>query len=40
MLEPQQMAWITVRDQTCGAGLGCRIRMTRERTRIILRQHS
>jgi uncharacterized protein YecT (DUF1311 family) len=40
MLEPQQMAWITVRDQTCGAGPGCRIRMTRERTRIILRQHS
>lgn len=40
MLEPEQMAWIDVRNRTCGGVLACRIRMTRERTRVILRQHS
>jgi uncharacterized protein YecT (DUF1311 family) len=39
MLEPEQVAWIAVRDRSCGAGLACRIRMTRERTRVILGQH-
>ncbi|WP_348264422.1 DUF1311 domain-containing protein [Telmatobacter sp. DSM 110680] len=38
MLDPQQAAWLAMRDSTCAGpnGLGCRIRMTRERTRIIL----
>jgi uncharacterized protein YecT (DUF1311 family) len=40
MLEPEQAAWIGIRDRTCGGVLACRIRMTRERTRVILRQHS
>ena len=35
-LGPEQMAWIGVRDQTCGAGLACRIRVTRQRTRVLL----
>lgn len=39
MLEPEQMAWIRIRDRTCGGVLGCRIRMTRERTRVIIGQH-
>ena len=37
--DPDQVAWIQVRDHTCGIGLdplGCHIRMTHERTRIIL----
>ena len=36
---PDQVAWIGVRDRTCGGGmdpLGCRIRVTREHTRVIL----
>jgi uncharacterized protein YecT (DUF1311 family) len=39
MLNPEQVAWIGVRDRTCGGVLGCRIRMTRERTRVIIGQH-
>ncbi len=36
-----QVAWIQIRNNTCGVGpdpIGCRIRMTRERTRVILRR--
>lgn len=36
---PDQVAWLQVRTNRCGAGpdpLGCRIAMTRERTRVIL----
>jgi hypothetical protein len=36
MLDPDQVAWVGVRDQTCGTVLGCRIRITRERTRLLL----
>jgi uncharacterized protein YecT (DUF1311 family) len=38
MLDPQQSAWLRMRDSACAGsnGLGCRVRMTRERTRIIL----
>jgi uncharacterized protein YecT (DUF1311 family) len=36
MLGPDQVAWIGMRDQTCGAGLSCRIRITRQRTRVLL----
>lgn len=37
MLDPEQTAWLMMRDKTCGPnGLGCRVRMTRERIRIIL----
>jgi hypothetical protein len=38
---PEQIAWLQVRDNTCGHGpdpLGCRIRMTHERTAVILRR--
>jgi uncharacterized protein YecT (DUF1311 family) len=37
-----QIAWIRVRDNTCKVGLEplrCRIRMTRERTRVVLNRH-
>jgi uncharacterized protein YecT (DUF1311 family) len=37
-----QVAWLQVRENTCKAGpdpLGCRIRMTRERTRVIIRRN-
>jgi len=40
MLGSDQVAWISLRDQSCGIGPGrlpCRIRITRERTRVILR---
>ncbi len=40
--DQDQVAWIQVRENTCRVGpdpLGCRIRLTRERTHIILRQH-
>jgi uncharacterized protein YecT (DUF1311 family) len=43
MLGPDQVAWIGFRDQSCGLGPGalpCRIRITRQRTRVILRQQS
>jgi uncharacterized protein YecT (DUF1311 family) len=38
MLGPDQVAWIELRDRSCAgpAGLGCRIRMTRERTRVLI----
>jgi uncharacterized protein YecT (DUF1311 family) len=36
MLGPDQVAWIGMRDQTCGAGLSCRIRITRQRTRVLM----
>lgn len=32
MLEPEQIAWIGLRERTCGAGLACRIAFTRRRT--------
>lgn len=37
-----QIAWIRIRDNTCGIGpdpLGCHIRMTRERTNVIINRH-
>jgi uncharacterized protein YecT (DUF1311 family) len=39
MLEPDQVSWIAFRDRSCGVGavaLPCRIRVTRQRTRVIL----
>jgi uncharacterized protein YecT (DUF1311 family) len=39
---PDQVAWIQVRDNTCRVGpdrLGCRIRITRERTHVIITRH-
>jgi uncharacterized protein YecT (DUF1311 family) len=36
MLGPDQVAWIGMRDSTCGAGLACRIRITHERTRVLM----
>jgi uncharacterized protein YecT (DUF1311 family) len=39
MLGPDQVAWIGMREQSCGlgpVGLGCRIRITRQRTRVLL----
>ena len=40
MLDPEQIAWIGLRDRSCGGlnNLGCRIQFTRQRTRIILRR--
>jgi hypothetical protein len=41
MLGPDQVEFLHVRDRTCGGvldPLGCRMRMTRERTRVILRR--
>ena len=43
MLNPELVTWFGVRDQTCGLGpgaIGCRIRITRQRTRVVIRQHS
>jgi uncharacterized protein YecT (DUF1311 family) len=37
--DPEQVAWLRVRDRTCGGvvdPLGCRIRITRERTHVII----
>jgi uncharacterized protein YecT (DUF1311 family) len=36
MLGPDQVAWIGVRERTCGSALSCRIRITRERTRVLV----
>jgi hypothetical protein len=39
--DPDQVAWLRVRANTCGGvadPLGCRIRVTRERTQVILRR--
>jgi uncharacterized protein YecT (DUF1311 family) len=41
-LRPEQVTWIGFRDQTCRVGpnrVGCQIRMTRQRTRVLLGQH-
>jgi uncharacterized protein YecT (DUF1311 family) len=38
MLNGDQMAWIGMRQSTCGAALGCRITLTRRRTRVLLRR--
>jgi uncharacterized protein YecT (DUF1311 family) len=38
MLGSDQVAWIGVRDSTCGGSLGCRIQITRRRTRELLRR--
>jgi uncharacterized protein YecT (DUF1311 family) len=40
MLSPEQVSWIAVRTRTCGGGLACSIRLTRERTRVLIGQHS
>ncbi|MGO8793214.1 MAG: hypothetical protein ACLQLC_00190 [Candidatus Sulfotelmatobacter sp.] len=40
---PDQQAWIQLRDNTCRGlpdFLGCRIRITRQRTRVIINRHS
>jgi uncharacterized protein YecT (DUF1311 family) len=37
MLSPAQISWIGIRNQTCGVGLACRVRLTRQRTRVVLR---
>ena len=39
---PDMVAWLQFRDNTCRSGpdpLGCRIRMTRERTRAVIGAH-
>jgi hypothetical protein len=36
MLGPDQIAWIGLRERTCGLGLVCRVAFTRQRTRILL----
>jgi uncharacterized protein YecT (DUF1311 family) len=36
MLGPDQVVWIGVRTHTCGGVLGCQIRMTRTRTRVLI----
>jgi uncharacterized protein YecT (DUF1311 family) len=36
MLGPEQVAWIGVRTRTCGGGLACQIRVTRQRTRVLI----
>jgi uncharacterized protein YecT (DUF1311 family) len=37
MLGPDQVAWLEVRDRTCGPrGYACRVRITRQRTRVLL----
>lgn len=36
MLGPDQTAWLSFRMATCGVTLACRIRVTRERTRVLL----
>jgi uncharacterized protein YecT (DUF1311 family) len=41
MLDPEQVAWIQVRDTTCRSGpdpLGCHIHMTHERTHLIIKR--
>jgi hypothetical protein len=36
MLGPDQIEWLGMRDRSCGAGLACRIRITHERTRVLM----
>src|SRR5208337_4592914 len=31
-----QVAWVDFRDRSCGIGLACRIRVTRQRTRVLI----
>ena len=41
MFSPEQVTWIGVRNQSCGLGalgVNCRIRLTRQRTRMLLSQ--
>ena len=43
MMLPEQMSWIGFRDRSCGLGPGtlpCRIRITRQRTGVILKQQA
>jgi uncharacterized protein YecT (DUF1311 family) len=36
MLGPDQIAWLQVRDRTCGPrGYSCRVHITRERTAVL-----
>jgi len=36
MLGEDQVAWIGLRTQTCGTVMACRIRVTRQRTRVLI----
>lgn len=36
MLGPDQVAWVGLRTQTCGVVVACRIRVTRQRTRVLI----
>ena len=36
MLGPDQVAWVGMRESTCGVAVACRIRVTRERTRVLM----
>ena len=36
MLGADQVAWVDFRDRSCGIGLACRIRVTRQRTRVLM----
>ncbi|MGD0737280.1 MAG: lysozyme inhibitor LprI family protein [Terracidiphilus sp.] len=38
MLSPAQTAWIGIRDQSCGGVLACRVRLTRQRVRVMAGQ--
>jgi hypothetical protein len=41
MISPEQTAWFEIRDRRCGGiadPLGCRVRLTRERTAGIVRR--
>jgi uncharacterized protein YecT (DUF1311 family) len=41
MLSPNTLAWLDVRNQSCGAGPGfgvCRVRLTRQRVRVLVSQ--
>ena len=41
MLDPEQVAWIGVRNRTCGpSGFACRIRVSRQRTRALIGQRT
>ena len=36
MQGPDQVAWISLRDRSCGNGPACRIRVTRERINVLM----
>lgn len=38
MLGPDQVAWVGMRTSVCGVALACRIRLTRVRTRVLMRR--